>query len=214
MYMKKDELLFFEEEMEWRKSISQRDFGKELLETLSYREASDFLTPLLETRIDAKKAFEKKYKKIVRDIRKKYAPDTFEFDFVVDMVWAITYSNSDLKNESQLKELERYWLFNEARRPRRSGVKQMPRWDFNLAIEKAKSVPIESMLTDSVKKSGVNTLVSLCPFHEERTPSFTIYVTSNTYHCFGCEAHGDVIDFYQNLYGVSFVEAVKNLSNL
>ncbi len=37
--------------------------------------------------------------------------------------------------------------------------------------------------------------VSLCPFHHEETPSFTLNPSSNTYHCFGCEAHGHVEDF-------------------
>lgn len=47
-----------------------------------------------------------------------------------------------------------------------------------------------------------------CPFHNERSPSFTINDEKEFYHCFGCGAHGDVIDFVQNYQGVSFREAV------
>jgi len=39
----------------------------------------------------------------------------------------------------------------------------------------------------------------LCPFHEERTPSFTIYLKDNTYHCFSCKAHGNSIDLLNHL---------------
>ena len=49
----------------------------------------------------------------------------------------------------------------------------------------------------------------LCPFHEEKTPSF--YVYSQHYHCFGCQSHGDAIDFVKNYHGMNFIEALKFL---
>ena len=50
-----------------------------------------------------------------------------------------------------------------------------------------------------------------CPFHDERTPSFTIYADGQRFFCFGCQAQGDVLDFLQLLHGVGFREAVAML---
>ncbi|MFC6351250.1 DNA primase [Stenotrophomonas sp. CW117] len=50
-----------------------------------------------------------------------------------------------------------------------------------------------------------------CPFHSERTPSFTVNPNKGFYHCFGCGAHGDVIRFVQEMTGVTFVEACEQL---
>lgn len=54
----------------------------------------------------------------------------------------------------------------------------------------------------------------LCPFHNEKTPSFTVSDDKGFYHCFGCGAHGDAIDFVMNTEGVSFPEAVEQLAGL
>lgn len=50
-----------------------------------------------------------------------------------------------------------------------------------------------------------------CPFHDERTPSFTVSPRKQFYHCFGCGAHGDVIAFVQAYEGVDFITACKHL---
>ena len=49
----------------------------------------------------------------------------------------------------------------------------------------------------------------LCPFHNEKTPSFTVNDDKAFYHCFGCGAHGDVINFVLETEGLSFPETVK-----
>ncbi len=54
----------------------------------------------------------------------------------------------------------------------------------------------------------------LCPFHNEKTPSFTINDTKEFYHCFGCGAHGDVITYTMHRQNLSFMDAVKHLANL
>src|SRR5471030_3467208 len=51
-----------------------------------------------------------------------------------------------------------------------------------------------------------------CPFHDERSPSFTVSPTKQFYHCFGCGAHGTAISFLMNYSGFGFVEAVKDLA--
>ena len=55
---------------------------------------------------------------------------------------------------------------------------------------------------------------ALCPFHKEKTPSFTINDEKGFFHCFGCGAHGDVIGFDMRMDGSSFPEAVERLANL
>ena len=63
----------------------------------------------------------------------------------------------------------------------------------------------------SLKKKGTN-FVGLCPFHEEKTPSFTVNPKTNLYHCFGCNAGGDVIGFVCKQEGIGFREAMTKLS--
>lgn len=54
--------------------------------------------------------------------------------------------------------------------------------------------------------------VSLCPFHNEKTPSFTVNEDKGFFHCFGCGAHGDVIGFEMRIDNIGFVEAVERLA--
>ncbi len=61
-----------------------------------------------------------------------------------------------------------------------------------------------------LKKKG-NEYSSCCPFHEEKTPSFSVSPSKQLYHCFGCGAGGDLIDFVKNIEGVDFVSAAKML---
>ncbi len=53
----------------------------------------------------------------------------------------------------------------------------------------------------------------LCPFHNEKTPSFTVNDQKGFYHCFGCGAHGDIITFIKNIEGLDFKESVLKLAN-
>ena len=62
-----------------------------------------------------------------------------------------------------------------------------------------------------LKKSG-GTHKGLCPFHGEKTPSFTVSASRQTYHCFGCGVHGNAIGFLMEYSGLSFIDAVKDLA--
>ncbi len=62
-----------------------------------------------------------------------------------------------------------------------------------------------------LKKGGAN-FMGLCPFHAEKSPSFTVSPTKQFYHCFGCGKHGDAINFLMEQTGMSFIEAVKDLA--
>jgi len=55
---------------------------------------------------------------------------------------------------------------------------------------------------------------ALCPFHNEKTPSFTVSPDKGFYHCFGCGAHGDAIAFLMQSEGLSFPESVERLAGL
>lgn len=63
-----------------------------------------------------------------------------------------------------------------------------------------------------LRKAGTNFL-GLCPFHGEKSPSFTVSPTKQFYHCFGCGAHGTAISFLMELGGQSFPEAVESLAS-
>ncbi len=62
-----------------------------------------------------------------------------------------------------------------------------------------------------LKKAGKD-YKACCPFHEEKTPSFTVSVDKQFYHCFGCGAHGSAIGFLMDYEHMSFVEAVEDLA--
>lgn len=62
-----------------------------------------------------------------------------------------------------------------------------------------------------LKKGGAN-FMGLCPFHSEKSPSFTVSPTKQFYHCFGCGAHGTAIGFLIEYSGMGFVDAVKDLA--
>ncbi len=63
----------------------------------------------------------------------------------------------------------------------------------------------------SLRKGGAN-LLGLCPFHGEKSPSFTVSPAKQFYHCFGCGAHGDAIRFLMEHAGLGFLDAVKDLA--
>lgn len=198
----------------WRKDQNKRDFGREIIETMPYFELNELLEQCLEIHINKKEELAKRYKTILCRIRKHFALGTFEYEFNVNAIWLLKGMTEDIKNENQLDTLVRYWYFNESRNPllvnKNSYKPTMP--DFSILIQKAKQVPIASLLKIQLRHSGHGRLTCLCPFHTERTPSFTIYTKTNTFCCFGCDQKGDVITFYQKLYGVNFIEAVRALT--
>lgn len=82
-------------------------------------------------------------------------------------------------------------------------------------VEQLKSsVQIESVIGEYVRlrKSGVNRYTGLCPFHNEKSGSFTVHAVKQFYYCFGCHAKGDVVNFVMEMEHVSFYEALKSLA--
>ncbi|MBV9503875.1 MAG: DNA primase [Acidobacteriia bacterium] len=84
--------------------------------------------------------------------------------------------------------------------------------DFKDQLKSA--VDIVAVIGDYVRlrKASAFSYTGLCPFHSEKTPSFSVHASKQFYHCFGCHAHGDVLKFVMEIEGVSFYEALKSLA--
>jgi DNA primase len=61
----------------------------------------------------------------------------------------------------------------------------------------------------SLRKSGAQNYSGLCPFHKEKSPSFSVHAARQFYHCFGCQASGDVFSFVQKIENITFPEAIR-----
>ncbi|MGK5082772.1 DNA primase [Bdellovibrionota bacterium FG-1] len=62
-----------------------------------------------------------------------------------------------------------------------------------------------------LRKTGANN-VGLCPFHSERSPSFSVHEVKGLYHCYGCKKSGDLITFVMEIHGINFREAIEELA--
>ena len=73
---------------------------------------------------------------------------------------------------------------------------------------------IEEVVSQYVKlrRTG-RTMTGLCPFHNEKTPSFVVYPDTQSFYCFGCGAAGDVIGFVRKYNNLSYIESVKQLAS-
>ncbi|MBA2313234.1 MAG: DNA primase [Actinobacteria bacterium] len=83
--------------------------------------------------------------------------------------------------------------------------------DIDALRERADVVEIMSDYT-RLKKSGTHTLKGLCPFHSEKTPSFTLNSAKGLFHCFGCGQGGDIYNFVERVENLSFPEAAEWLA--
>lgn len=87
-----------------------------------------------------------------------------------------------------------------------------------IRAEDVQAVKERSSITDivrehvSLRPAGIGSMKGLCPFHDEKTPSFTVRETVGAYHCFGCGEGGDVISFVQKIDHLTFAEAVERLA--
>ena len=61
----------------------------------------------------------------------------------------------------------------------------------------------------ALSKNGTN-YKGLCPFHNEKTPSFSVAPSKQIYHCFGCGKNGDIFNYVMEMENISFVDALKN----
>ena len=82
----------------------------------------------------------------------------------------------------------------------------------NADVLRAKEVPIEAMFQGPLRKLG-NRATGNCPFHNEKTGSFVIYLNQNKFYCFGCSAGTDAIDFFMRRDNCDFITAIKKMLN-
>ncbi|HET6654560.1 MAG TPA: DNA primase [Nocardioides sp.] len=84
--------------------------------------------------------------------------------------------------------------------------------DIAIVRERAR---IDEVVSDYVtlKNAGGGSMKGLCPFHDEKSPSFHVTPSRGFFHCFGCQAGGDVIKFLQEIDGLGFAEAVERLAD-
>jgi DNA primase len=92
-------------------------------------------------------------------------------------------------------------------------VDKLARYSDEFISELKENVDLVDLVSDylELKKSG-NRYKGLCPFHSEKTPSFFVNPDNNFYHCFGCGAGGDAINFVMEIENLTFVESVKMLA--
>ncbi|MFJ5550494.1 DNA primase [Streptomyces sp. NPDC093225] len=78
------------------------------------------------------------------------------------------------------------------------------------------AVPIDAVVSEylQLRNAGGGNLKGLCPFHDEKSPSFQVSPSKGLYHCFGCQAGGDTLDFVMKIDHLSFAEAVERLAGL
>jgi hypothetical protein len=99
-------------------------------------------------------------------------------------------------------------------RPERSPIPRDPDAVDRIARLKT-AVPIASVIETYVDlRLSRDTLRGRCPFHDDATPSFVVYPKTQTFHCFGCQKHGDVITFLMSIASLTFPQAVEALEQL
>jgi CHC2 zinc finger/Toprim-like len=84
-------------------------------------------------------------------------------------------------------------------------------------VDRLKSlVAIEDIITRyvSLRRTSQNHLTGRCPFHPDRTPSFVVYPQTQSFYCFGCREHGDVLSFLMRMERLTFPEALKVLREI
>lgn len=84
-------------------------------------------------------------------------------------------------------------------------------------VDRLKSlVAIEDIIARyvSLRRTGQNYLIGRCPFHPDRTPSFVVYPQTQSFYCFGCRGHGDVLSFLMRMEHLTFPEALKVLREI
>ena len=84
----------------------------------------------------------------------------------------------------------------------------------NFAQDLKQQADIVRIIGDYVqlKKAGAQNFTGLCPFHKEKSPSFSVHATRQFFHCFGCSASGDVFGFIQKIENISFPEAIRRVA--
>ena len=82
-------------------------------------------------------------------------------------------------------------------------------------IDRCREIPIEELVNEKTFSSGRDRVRMLCPFHQEKTPSFFIFKNENSFHCFGCNEGGKgAVSFMMKLENLTFLEAIDYLKKM
>lgn len=158
---------------------------------------------------ECQKTIRNKREKIKKDLMKIYAlkSDSFSEWFGEEAIQQFEMPEIT-KLEKSLLRLKRFTFLL-------TPTKDSDRWsEFQNKLEIARNYPIETLARSKLEiiHSGKN-FVALCPFHNEKTPSFYLYPETNKFYCFGCQEKGDILTLTMHLYGINFKEAVQMLQN-
>lgn len=113
----------------------------------------------------------------------------------------------DQRHESAIKRV--FWQIRTLNRT--ATDPQSPGRITEADVAAAKRTPLPELYAGQLRRAGGQRLTGPCPFHKERTGSFTIYLSQNSFYCYGCTASGDVIAFVMKQQNIKFLEAVKFL---
>lgn len=184
-------------EMEWKQSMPKLT-DKELLAI--FPEAKEIIPEKIKEYGEEKAEIIDTIKKQLSLIKDRTSDDFSRYFW---RQWVKATEGAELlKTEKQITRLKRLAFVSSGKVSKNSLTEDQ--------IQQALAMPIENLINKPMRKSG-NKLVGLCPFHEERHPSFYIYTTSNSFYCFSCIKGGNAINFIRQLYGFSFREAVEYL---
>lgn len=190
---------FFEIESDWKRTRFKPS-SKQLMEIFPHA------VPIIREKIceweEVREAFRENIKRKLLEIRRGGLDD------FASWFWREWIKQTDGKKlieaERHLKRLKHLlWLKKDRGRHSKGWIEEEQK---ALAL----LVPIESLLQTEYR-TGRKTIRALCPFHEERTPSFHIYSEQNRFKCFGCGRGGDAINFIQEFHNLSFRDAINYL---
>ena len=194
-------------EEEYKDSILKLTY-KELLNIFP-EAVSGYIVPKIKELKEAIKKTEEQIKKCLKIVREKSKPENHWF---WEMVITVLDTSQLVEIEKQIKHFT--LLLNLTK----NMTKEQPIKPKNLItdemVKRAEERPIEDVISNIIKlkKRGEN-LIGLCPFHNEKTPSFTVYTKTNSFYCFGCQKSGNTIKFVMEYHGLSFRDAIKLLTN-
>lgn len=198
-----DDEYFFNQERLWRNSLS-KPTPSELLGI--FPEIREIIPKKI---AESKRDIKEKKQEIKDRLKRLYNLKTDEFS---------EWFGEKLINMSMMPELTKLeknlFRLNHLKHLINPTEQTDANYKFKEKIEVAKRYPIEELAKNmlDIRQVGRN-FISLCPIHNEKTPSFYIYPESNKYYCFGCQTKGDVITLTMTLYGLDFKNAVEMLQN-
>lgn len=187
-------------EQEWRKSLPR----------LSDKESLAIFPEAKQTIVEKLKELEEIQKEIIEVIKKKLTIIKYRSDPENQWFWkevVKVWEGQDLLEvDRQITRLKRLAYISKSKTSKKGITDEM--------IQQALVVPIESIASQHIQlRKGGKYYVGLCPFHNEKNPSFYIYPDTNSFYCYGCQKGGNIINFVELLYDFSFKETIRFLLN-